>query len=91
MDLRGPLRLFRAVLVTAAAVSLAAAGHVLGGGALPAPAIMAVLAALLLAPVEAGNGTGRQPQPRRRGNLLLPLPRQHAPARPNGHVRSDHR
>ena len=51
MDLRGPLRLFRAVLVTAAAMSLAAAGHVLGGGALPAPAIMAVLAALLLAPV----------------------------------------
>ncbi|WP_185982353.1 hypothetical protein [Arthrobacter sp. KBS0703] len=35
MDLRGSLRLFRAALVTGMTMSLAAAGHVLGGGALP--------------------------------------------------------
>ena len=51
MDLRNSLRLFRAVLITAMAMSLATAGHVLGGGALPGPALTAVLAALLLAPV----------------------------------------
>jgi hypothetical protein len=50
MDLRGSLRLFRAALVTGMTMSLAAAGHVLGGGALPGPAATAVLAALLLAP-----------------------------------------
>jgi hypothetical protein len=51
MDLHGPLRLFRAVLVTGMATSLAAAGHLLGGGALPGLGIAAALAALLLAPV----------------------------------------
>jgi hypothetical protein len=51
MDLRGSLRLFRAALVAGVTMSLAAAGHVLGGGALPGPAVTAVLAALLLAPV----------------------------------------
>jgi hypothetical protein len=51
MDLRGTLRLFRAVLITGMATSLAAAGHVLGGGTLPAPGTVAVLAGLLLVPV----------------------------------------
>lgn len=51
MHLRGTLRLFRAVLITGMATSLAAAGHILGGGALPHPGTIAVLAALLLAPV----------------------------------------
>jgi hypothetical protein len=51
MDLRGPLRLFRAVLITGMAVSLAIAGHMLGGGELPGPAATAVLAALLVPPV----------------------------------------
>lgn len=50
MDLRGPLRLFRAALVTSLAVSLAVAGHVLGGGQLPAVAALAGSAAVLLAP-----------------------------------------
>ena len=36
-------------------------------------------------------GRARRPQPRRRGNLLLPLPRQHAAARADGHVRPAHR
>ena len=51
MELRNSLRLFRAVLITGATMSVAAAGHVLGGGALPAPGAVAVLAALLLIPV----------------------------------------
>ncbi|CAI3796571.1 hypothetical protein [Pseudarthrobacter sp. MM222] len=51
MDVRGPLRLLRAVLVTGAATALAAAGHVLAGGALPEPQILAIVAALLLGPV----------------------------------------
>jgi hypothetical protein len=50
MDLRGPLRLFRAALVTSLAVSLAVAGHVLGGGQLPDAVTLAVTAAFLLAP-----------------------------------------
>jgi hypothetical protein len=50
MDLRGPLRLFRAALVTSLAVSLALAGHVLGGGQLPDTVTLAVTAAFLLAP-----------------------------------------
>ncbi|WP_353710996.1 YcnI family protein [Arthrobacter sp. K5] len=50
MDPRGPLRLFRAALVTSLAVSLAVAGHVLGGGQLPDTVTLAVTAALLLAP-----------------------------------------
>lgn len=51
MDLRNSLRLFRAVLITAMTMSLATAGHMLGGGTLPGPAVTAVLAALLLGPV----------------------------------------
>ena len=51
MDLRSSLRLVRAVLVTGAATCLAAAGHVLAGGALPEPHLLAVVAALLLGPV----------------------------------------
>ena len=50
MDLRGPLRLFRAALVIALAVSLAVAGHVLGGGQLPGIGTVAVTAAVLMAP-----------------------------------------
>jgi hypothetical protein len=50
MDLPGPLRLFRAALVTSLAVSLAVAGHVLGGGQLPDAVTLAVTAAFLLAP-----------------------------------------
>jgi hypothetical protein len=50
MDLRGPLRLFRAALVTSLAVSLAVAGHMLGGGQLPDIATLAGSAAVLLAP-----------------------------------------
>jgi hypothetical protein len=50
MDLLGPLRLFRAALVTSLAVSLAVAGHVLGGGQLPGIATLAGSAAVLLAP-----------------------------------------
>ena len=50
MDLRGPLRLFRAGLVTSVAVSLSVAGHVLGGGQLPDTVALAVTAAFLLAP-----------------------------------------
>jgi hypothetical protein len=51
MELRNSLRLFRAVLITGTMMSVAAAGHVLGGGALPAPGAVAVLAVLLLVPV----------------------------------------
>ncbi|MCU1553797.1 MAG: hypothetical protein JWM13_1283 [Arthrobacter sp.] len=51
MDRRGSLWLVRAALVTGAATSLAAAGHVLAGGALPEPQVLAVVAALLLGPV----------------------------------------
>ncbi|MDQ1056687.1 hypothetical protein QFZ23_000588 [Arthrobacter globiformis] len=50
MDLRAPLRLFRAALVTLMSVSLAAAGHVLGGGQLPDIVTLAVTAVLLLGP-----------------------------------------
>ncbi|MFC9353812.1 hypothetical protein [Arthrobacter sp. NPDC057013] len=50
MDLRGPLRLFRAALVTSLAFSLAVGGHVLGGGQLPGAAALAGSAAVLLAP-----------------------------------------
>lgn len=51
MGLRISLRLFRAVLITGTMISVSAAGHVLGGGALPAPGAVAVLAVLLLVPV----------------------------------------
>lgn len=50
MDLRGPLRLFRAALVTSLAVSLSVAGHVLGGGQVPDTVALAVTAAFLFAP-----------------------------------------
>jgi hypothetical protein len=51
MDLQGSLRLFRMVLITGMATFLAAAGHVLGGGALPDLGIMAVLVVPVLVPV----------------------------------------
>jgi len=47
MDLRGSLRLFRAVLITGMATSPAGAGHILGGEVLPGPGTTAVLTALL--------------------------------------------
>jgi hypothetical protein len=50
MELRGPLRHFRAALITSLAVCLAVAGHVLGGGQLPDIGTIAVTAAVLLAP-----------------------------------------
>ena len=50
MDLRASLRLVRAVLITGMATSLAATGHILGGGALPEPQLLAALATLLLVP-----------------------------------------
>lgn len=47
----GPLRLFRSLVFTGAIVGLAAGGHLVGGGTLPAPIITAALTALLLVPV----------------------------------------
>jgi hypothetical protein len=47
----GPLRLFRSALITGAVFSLAAGGHVLGGGTLPPVEILIALTALLLMPV----------------------------------------
>lgn len=47
----GPLRLFRSLIFTGAIVGLAAAGHLTGGGTLPAPMITVALTALLLVPV----------------------------------------
>lgn len=49
MDLRGSLRLFRGP-DPGMATSLAAVGHVLGGGALPSPGTIAVLTAQLPGP-----------------------------------------
>jgi len=46
-----PFRLPRAVALTAAMFALAAWAHVLAGGVLPQPAIVAGIAALVLAPV----------------------------------------
>ena len=40
-------------------------------------------------PVQGPAGRGRQPQQGRGRDLLLPLPRQHGPARPDGDVRPD--
>jgi hypothetical protein len=51
MRVAAAVRLFRSLLVTACVVSLAAGAHVIGGGALPDPALVAVLAALSLIPV----------------------------------------
>jgi hypothetical protein len=51
MHHHGPLRLFRSVVFTSAIVGLAASGHLVGGGTLPAPMITLALAALLLVPV----------------------------------------
>lgn len=47
----GALRLFRSLIITGVIVGLAAGGHLIGGGNLPAPMITAALAALLLLPV----------------------------------------
>lgn len=46
-----PFRLPRAVAFSAAMLALAAAAHVLGGGVLPQPAILAGIVALVLAPI----------------------------------------
>lgn len=51
MPHHGPLRLFRSLVFTGAIVGLAAGGHLLGGGTLPAPMITLALTALLLVPV----------------------------------------
>lgn len=51
MSRHGPLRLFRSALITGAVFSLAAGGHVLGGGTLPPVEILTALTALLLMPV----------------------------------------
>jgi hypothetical protein len=47
----GPLRLFRSLVFTGTIVGLAAGGHVIGGGTLPAPIITLALTALLMVPV----------------------------------------
>lgn len=47
----GSLRLFRSLVFTSAIVGLAAGGHLIGGGNLPAPMITVALTALLLVPV----------------------------------------
>ena len=47
MQHHGPLRLFRSLVFTGAVVGLAAGGHVIGGGTLPAPIITLALTALL--------------------------------------------
>lgn len=51
MDVHAPLRLPRALLVTTAVLGLAVAAHTAAGGSLPPLAILALLAALILAPV----------------------------------------
>ncbi|WP_457973871.1 hypothetical protein [Arthrobacter sp. D1-17] len=51
MRRHAPLRLFRSLVFTGATVGLAAGGHLLGGGTLPAPMITLALTALLLVPV----------------------------------------
>ncbi len=51
MQHHGPLRLFRSLVFTGAVVGLAAGGHVIGGGTLPAPIITLALTALLMVPV----------------------------------------
>lgn len=47
----GPLRLIRSLIFTGVIVGLAAGGHRIGGGNLPAPIFAAALVALLLLPV----------------------------------------
>ncbi|QDG89385.1 hypothetical protein [Pseudarthrobacter sp. NIBRBAC000502770] len=49
--MNAPFRLPRVIAFTAAMLTLAAAAHVVAGGALPHPAIMAGIVALVLAPV----------------------------------------
>lgn len=51
MQPHGLLRLLRSLILTGVTVGLAAAGHLAGGGNLPAPMITVALAALLLVPV----------------------------------------
>ena len=51
MQHHGPLRLFRSLVFTGTIVGLAAGGHVIGGGTLPAPIITLALTALLMVPV----------------------------------------
>ncbi|MFF2344723.1 hypothetical protein [Pseudarthrobacter sp. NPDC058119] len=49
--MNAPFRLPRAIAFTAAMLTLAAAAHVVAGGVLPQPAILAGIVALVLAPV----------------------------------------
>lgn len=51
MEQRAPLHVFRAGLVTATVFSLAGGAHLLGGGTLPHPVLVMVLAVLVLAPM----------------------------------------
>lgn len=51
MGRRAPLRLLRALLVTATVVALAGAGHLLGGSALPSALVLLGLGAVVLVPV----------------------------------------
>lgn len=63
MRQRAPVRLLRALLVTATVLSLAGAGHLLGGGVLPPAGLLLVLGLCVLAPVA--WLTGRRPAPAR--------------------------
>ena len=56
MEQRAPLRLLRSLLVTAVVLSLAGAGHLAGGGALPPVVVLAGLAAAVLGPVAWASG-----------------------------------
>ncbi len=51
MRRRAPVRLLRALLVTATVTSLAVAGHLLGGGTLPPPLLLLGVASCVLGPV----------------------------------------
>ncbi|MEX5262284.1 hypothetical protein [Kocuria sp. CPCC 205263] len=68
MEQRAPLRLLRALLVTAVVLALAAAGHLAGGGSLPPLVVMIGLAAGVLGPVAWAGG--RQLT---LGRLMVPL------------------
>ncbi|GAA1753814.1 hypothetical protein [Kocuria aegyptia] len=56
MEQRAPLRLARALLVTAVVLALAAVGHLAGGGGLPPLIVLIGLAAGVLGPVTWASG-----------------------------------
>jgi hypothetical protein len=56
MEQRAPLRLLRALLITAVVLALAAAGHLAGGGALPPLLVLIGLAAAVLGPIAWATG-----------------------------------